>query len=89
MTRHTTAISVIATFSSMTSTPWGMIGVVYDPGYNVCACSRPRYACARVPVSITSHLSRSVHPSVCLSVDRSVGSPPAAPASAKKSEGER
>lgn len=60
-----------------------MIGVVYDPEYNVCACSRPRCVCvyvrarARVPVSITSHLSPSVHPSVCLSVDRSVGSPPA------------
>lgn len=47
------------------------------------------YVCARVPVSITSHLSPSVHPFVCLSVDRSVGSPPPSTlVSAKKREWE-
>lgn len=55
------------------STPWGMIGVVCDPGYDVCACSY-LHVCmrARVPVSITAHLTPSVRLSVGLT-GRSVG----------------
>lgn len=45
--------------------------------------------CVRVLVSITSHLSPFVHPSVCLSVDRSVGSPLLPPSRVWKRERKR
>lgn len=58
------------------STPWGMIGVVCDPGYDVCACSYLRCTCvcarARALVSISAHLTPSVRLSVGLT-GRSVG----------------
>lgn len=76
----------IDSLRSTRSTPWGMIGVVYDPGIRtrVCVCTCMHVACCdgvrAVPISISTHLSLSLSltPSVHSSIhvrQPAIGSP--------------